>query len=226
MTERPILFSAPMVRALLAGTKTQTRRVVKSQGAILTDRMARSLGVQPPPEENCAVIPCPYGVPGDILRVRETAWERPERTQRMMRDGADTWPPYIYDADYWPNGIPDEEAAIMKRQGWKRRPSIHLPRLGCRIKLEIADVRVERLNDISEEDARAEGVEWKSVDTPDGIKNLCFGNPYIGDTNAKSAFASLWDMINNPKGYCAEDEPMGWAANPWVWCVEFRRMKP
>jgi hypothetical protein len=139
MKERPILFSAPMIRALLAGTKTQTRRIVKP-GA--------------PDDWNA----CPYGVIGDRLWVREThapaadswgAWER-----RMQKDGCGPAPVIHYAAD---GGDPFVE---------KWRPSIHMPRWASRITLEIVAVRVERLQDISEADVAAEGVLVDDIAPP------------------------------------------------------------
>src|SRR5205085_1532348 len=97
---------------------------------------------------------CPYGQAGDRLWVRENGWERPERTPKLMREGADTWEPFYYDAD----GISWQEAADFKAWGFKRRPSIHMPRAACRILLEVASVRVEPLLEISEQDALAEGI--------------------------------------------------------------------
>jgi hypothetical protein len=196
MKERPILFSAPMVRALLDGRKTQTRRVIKPQPE-MKDFGNGLMPWMPIGGVNADRWPCPYGEPGDILRVRETAWERPERTIRMMRDGADTWPPYVYDAD----GISEEEHAQLKAWGWKRRPSIHLPRLGSRIKLEITAIRVERLQDISEADSFAEGIPGELLHRAQGW--------------APGAYRFLWEQINGPDS---------WTENPWVWVIEFKRI--
>jgi len=221
MTERPILFSAPMVRALLAGTKTQTRRAVKYNEGIqrlATNFEFRRSSPYPLAEDisgayhyvlNCedrfVGLSCPYGQPGDLLWVRESGWERPERTPKMMREGADTWAPFIYDADYWPDAIPENERDDLKAWGWKRRPSIHLPRLGSRILLEIVAVRVERLQDISEADAKAEGVTLP--------ERTC--TMYEGIW--RDGYRDLWESINGPGS---------WDANPWVWVIEFRRTDP
>ena len=194
--ERPILFSGPMIRAILAGAKTQTRRVVKPQSAILTDEMARALGVQPPAQQNPPVIRCPYGVPGDRLWVRETfAW---------LSDGT---------------GCPDDADGVLYRAtdpGWddektglRWRPSIFMPWAASRILLEITDVRVERLQEISEADARAEGV------TPTfPIYGDCGGFEHEGH---RDAFIRLWESINGAGS---------WDANPWVWVVSFRQILP
>jgi hypothetical protein len=198
--ERPILFSGPMVRAILAGTKTMTRRVVKPTSGPHTVEQVIST-----PDSLAAFIRtrCPYGVPGDRLFVRETGWQRPERTPRMMREGADTWERYYYDAD----GLGEGDHEQFKAWGFKRRPAIHMPRKYSRLTLEVLKVRVERLQEISEKDCLAEGVsrlkhvrgvlskKWKHTD----------------------AFRELWDSINSKRGY-------GWNANPWVWVVEFKRV--
>ena len=135
MKERPILFSGPMVQAILAGRKTQTRRIVKPQSAVLTDQMARGFGVRPPAVENAAVIPCPYGQVGDRLWVRE-AWALHPETGNLL-----------YKAD---DGAPSDTR-------W--RPSIHMPRKHSRILLEMTSIKVERLQAISREDALAEGTD-------------------------------------------------------------------
>lgn len=199
MKARPILFSAPMVHALLAGTKTQTRRAVKPQA----DSIERHDGY--PDEwspwkggERGASILCPYGAPGERLFVRETGWQRPERSARDMREGADTWRPYEYDAD----GLTEADHEQLKAWGWKRRPSIHMPRAYSRITLEVTGVRVERLQEISEADAMAEGVNWEEFA---GLARF----------TARKLYGELWETINGAGS---------WAANPWVWVVEFKRL--
>lgn len=199
MAERPILFSAPMVRAILAGTKTQTRRALRDgtwwnaeHGVI---RMA-------PAGLACTGfkrVACPYGQPGDRLWVRET----------FMHEPAD----YCWEASV---SIPCRPATTVYRAdhdgdthgaGWK--PSIHMPRALSRITLEITGVRVERLQDISEADATAEGVaEW--------ARGACAAdNPY--DLGPVGYFELLWSSINGRAS---------WDANPWVWVVEFKPVKP
>lgn len=194
MAERPMLMSAPMVRAILAGTKTQTRRIVKPQPT----GFIGGPGVIMPNGAPAALIPmddtvepfgrqiiCPYGQPGDQLWVRE-AWARTTVCGTEMivyREGDNR-------TDY---GGP-----------WK--PGIHLFRKDSRITLEITGVRVERLQDISEEDAEAEGIGFlRSI--PDADETL----------TARELFECLWESINGADS---------WAANPWVWVIEFRRVKP
>jgi len=237
MTERPILFSSPMVRELLAGTKMQTRRAIKpvgnDEGFVIVYREDKTLWPWRSDDGESMLttiggftheIPmlCPYGKPGDRLFVRENAWERPERTSEMMHDGADTWPPFIYDADYGLSGIPWKERDTLKTWRWKRRPSIYLPRRGSRILLEITEVRVERLNDISEADAIAEGITtiWPDGPRPDkGPNHYTFkiGSVSYNAPTAREAYARLWEMINGPGS---------WASNPYVWVLAFLRIKP
>jgi hypothetical protein len=200
MTERPILFSGPMVRAILDGRKTMTRRVVRLAVEFadshctfpwftkVAARFLRSFTNRTVER----VVDCPYGSPGDILWVRERVWTRPPRTPRSMREGADTWPPYEYDADQH-----DADREQLREWGWKPRPSIHMPREACRLRLEVADVRVERLQAITDEDAIAEGIEVTPTMTP------------------RASFAALWDAINGKRA--------PWTDNPWVWVVTFRR---
>lgn len=199
--ERPIIFSASMIRAILSDSKSQTRRISKPHQ---TGGRRYFAGDGSPRLD----VTCPYGQPGDRLYVRENAWQRPERTQKMLREGADTWPPFIYDADY-PAGIPWVERDNLKTWGWKRRPSIHLPRIGSRILLEIVAVRVERLTEISEADAQAEGCAIECM-RPTGDDN---GSAIWGP----GGYAALWDSINGVGA---------WATNPYVWVLEFRRVKP
>ena len=171
--ERPILFSAPMVRALLAGTKTQTRRVVK-----VPKRME---GVTSPAGA-LVDFDCPYGRPGDRLWVRETFSY--DAKLHFRGDRGPCW--------YWADGNPEYG-------DWtKPRPSIHMPRWASRITLEITGVRVERLQSISEEDALAEGATLHKDKDPD------YG--YAG------WYRALWESINGPDS---------WAANPFVWVIEF-----
>lgn len=223
MVERPILFSAPMVRALLAGTKTQTRRLLRAQPSAhhwetlpgyelkranmisVNDRCAikfyHSIPYNPQWDTALDWLLCPYGQPGDHLWVRENGWERPSLSQRELREGADTWPPYEYDAEpimCWEDGE-------LKRYGWKRRPSIHMPRWASRITLEVTDVRVQRLKDISAGDAMAEG--WPGKDA----------TPPIHAASPWAWYASLWDDINGAGS---------WNSSPWVWAVSFKVIKP
>lgn len=211
--ERPILFSGPMVRAILDGRKTQTRRVMKPQPShdselqvgffepTNTDRN----GMQYPGKSVFGCWndedgwKCPFGSPGDRLWVRET-W---------TPDHKDFYPhfPVCYQADFGPEYERKHGKVWSSEQNawfpWRWRPSIHMPRWASRITLEITGVRVERLNDISEEDAIAEGMDWHR------------GPLRVGHTNPLSAFQSLWESINGDGS---------WALNPFVWAIEFKRV--
>lgn len=198
MKERPILFSAPMVRALLAGTKTQTRRIAKpvrhpdlgnvyAPGALVLEHEPQHV------IDRC----CPYGRPGDRLWVRET------HMNWWKLDPANPEGPRIFShvAAFAADGYELEP-------GERWIPSIHMLRAASRITLDIKAVRVERLQDISEEDAKAEGApgyeEGLDAPPPDGDHEWSY----------RASFQRLWEQINGPGA---------WAKNPWVWVVEFER---
>lgn len=203
MKDRPIPFSGPMVRAVLAGTKTQTRRVVKPQpGGSMPDGWSwQRCGVEGWYAVNGqhrgeSLGHCPYGAPGDRLWVRE-AWH----THAFL----DAVPP----RDITTRSI--HYAADGPIKTGKRRPGMFMPRWASRITLEIVSVRVERLQDISEADARAEGIH-KPVGSQFWHADP-HGSSLPGET-PQWAYRNLWEKLNGPGS---------WAANPWVWVVEFRR---
>ena len=205
MRDRPILFSAPMVRAILDGRKTMTRRVVRHTPAMTANMM-----------EGEEAAWCPYGGQGMKLWVRET-WTR----------GSDYWTPHgnwktgaSAEIRYKADGRNQRECDRQQLGEWLRKsperwyPSIFMPRWASRLTLEVVAVRVERLQDITEEDATAEGV-WK-YDSTVG-RYYCMAERQGGVyRHSVSAYRELWDSINAKRGY-------GWAVNPWVWVVEFRR---
>ena len=181
MTERPILFSAPMVRALLAGTKTQTRRALRIQPLDVLPMNGEHTGrewvglMQREPEPKGVAFRCKFGVPGDRLWVRETTAEFIDYDYidgREVELGRDI----VYRAD----------GEDQKRHS-KWRPSIHMPRERSRITLEIVSVRVERLQDISEADADAEGCERLDFERYDCDWNLC---PKCGGTRLHRALGN------------------------------------
>lgn len=187
MSEHPILFKQDMVKAILTGRKTQTRRVIDPQS--LLDRETRVT----------ACYKCPYGSPGDLLWVRE-------KCAIGFNDDSDLVVDYHADGKRrWFDVTPENERYSLRyiNDDW-RRPSIHMPRWACRILLRVVDVRVERLNEISEEDTIAElGIPEKWAGTePEPYKRNIIGS-----------FSVLWDSING-RG--------AWALNPWVWVIEFK----
>lgn len=206
MREHPILFSSEMVRAILDGRKTQTRRVLKMKETNIPPSVPDKFFVT-----NALLANCPYGVPGDLLWVRET-WQGLVNVYDDLLPWSHTSPLYRgrenvveigYKADY-PNPIDDGGWVV-----WV--PSIHMPRWASRITLRVVDVRVERLQEISEEDAQAEGVNPlpSPVSSPESTWR---GLRYV------PAFAMLWNDINAARG-------CGWDVNPWVWVVEFERVE-
>jgi hypothetical protein len=238
MKERPILFSAPMVRALIDGSKTQTRRVCKPAESAELDYV---VGIQDPrdfgqrplevlgsgwfgDEEGDVQFCSPYGHPDDRLWVRETffafgRWE----TRYSEKKQRDEWHfidmtlacdrAYQYAADN-----PDVPLAKGRgvTPGWWTRPAIFMPRHACRTVLEIVSVRVERLQDISEADCWAEG-----IDACDGLLDdmkIFEAAKRMGRTfeDAAPTYAALWESINGAGS---------WDANPWVWVIEFRRVQ-
>lgn len=234
MTERPILFSAPMVRALLAGTKTQTRRLVKlphqnplgkwepvqcggPNGGRTRDGKILPLQQAIGHSRTGEILLCPHGQPGDRLWVRET-WAGPlvdgDVAERYGFDWADYRKPTFcsYAADGGPRPeFMDADGNLQQR--WTS--GIHMFRWASRILLEVTEVRVERLQDISEADAKAEGASFH-----DGLGIGHSGWRHdFGDVHgdARSAYARLWEQINGPGS---------WAANPWVWAVSFRMVTP
>lgn len=199
--KRPILFSGSMVRAILDGTKTQTRRVISPV-------QPRDDGLWPAGRD--PVPDCPFGAPGDRLWVRETFGltlehddnGEPTNARRVLDgDGVPHW--VVYRADH-PNWVWTDGDGYAGPSLW--RPSIHMPRWASRLMLEVASVRVERLHDISEEDARAEGVEPTVID--DGA--------VLHRYPARRHFQALWENINGPGS---------WERNDWCWVVGFRRVE-
>ena len=208
---KPILFNDEMVRAILDGRKTKTRRLVKPQPELRAN--------------------CPFGQVGDRLWVKETfCLEIPVLSGQLppFNDGrpirweyegletnperADTWfCPHYRATDPTPE-LSYEDTDGEPTVKWK--PSIHMPRWASRITLEITDIRIERVQEITKEDAKAEGII-------DGGCLNCGRNEPCGCLNplpdARDAFANVWEKIYAKKG-------LGWYANPWVWVIGFRRV--
>ncbi|KWF81260.1 hypothetical protein WL94_28205 [Burkholderia cepacia] len=229
MKERPILFSGPMVHAILDGRKTQTRRVVKLphnnplgawEPTTVGGGSVKYVGDIPAPEMaaiwhtrtgECYV--CPHGDVGDRLWVRETHEVRRIGTETF--DGGRPMRRYAGVAYLADGGRAEVDIDLNTYQaldakesrGWS--PSIHMPRWASRITLEITGVRVQRLRDITWDDAIAEGI-------PDPRRAARRVDPVEGTV---AQFRQLWDGLNAARGH-------GWDTNPWVWVVAFRRIEP
>ncbi|WP_222890204.1 hypothetical protein [Enterobacter sp. C2] len=228
MTERGMIFNAEMVRAIRDGRKTQTRRIIQSAAKNMQARGHEVISHRAPGDKwygdyvysmrdrsgvwqdftnEQFLAKCPFGQPGDRIWVRETwadvnhdgcpavAYRADGEVRDLHEDDGDEQDPNL--EKYWfANWYPD---LISGTEGnWT--PSIHMPRWASRITLEITDVRVERLNSISDTDANAEGVSADRL------------------SPARYVFGSLWQSI-----YGA-DNPQSWQANPWVWVIEFKRV--
>lgn len=197
--EHPILFSGPMVRAILSGEKTQTRRVVTSRNSMP--------GCCPQSWDASERWRCRWVV-GERLWVRETWWQRPDDGVIVFdADGAISFDRTSLAYRMGIANVPCGGDRDHARYGFRKRSSIHMPRWVSRIILDIVNVRVQRLTDISEEDAVAEGVDGISLDA---VKRQAAWS-------RRSDFAQLWDRINGRRTGC------DWQSNPWVWAVTFRR---
>lgn len=216
MKERPILFSTPMVEAILKGTKTQTRRLLKPQ-PLLHNKVIK---MPIPIEEYGKIInhyvkkgytqiytkgalegmiapKCPFGEVGDTIWVRET-WQH---TNEFGINPQDENSGYIYKASE--NGKDWEENV----EGWKWKPSIFMPRDACRIRLKITDIRAERLHDMPVDDILKEGVN-------NGVSNPLMGARW--ENMQRMAWEELWKKINGKES---------WDSNPWVWVISFEQIK-
>lgn len=259
MKEHPILFSGEMVRAILEGRKTQTRRVVKHILPTCQKIWRNGLDSQNSwgmmgNNGNGWTISCPYGNTGDHLWVREkwriVGWSEDGDWCIEYKDGFERWFDSVQDVDedtgvrYWMQctddcikaGIPEDENGDFRFDNQhpcptRWRPSIHMPRWASRIALEIVNIRVERLQDISRDDAMFEGVQIVNPykiepDLPPGFPAAFqdYANPnnfFTADPVA--SFRSLWGMVNEKRN--ADDfAAYQWNANPWVWVVEFRKL--
>lgn len=208
-----------MVRATLESRKTMTRRICKKvQLPMKDDKPAFAVcparesgwiawfGIPDPNIEEFAKkayihgFPCPYGQPGDRLWVRETWQVEFHSGFHDIR--------YLADNHLWDPGT--LYLHLKNRECWKKRPSIFMPRWASRITLEITGIKVERLQDISEEDAKAEGLE------PYGDKYFAIPETENYSTNPRKAFSLLWEFINGKEA---------WEKNPWIWAISFKRIQ-
>ncbi len=242
MKERGMIFNAEMVRAILDGRKTQTRRIVKgTDGAVKLckewdingEEIFVVLGEKDHTGMNpvLGAISCPFGAVGDRIWVRETwgvvsheldedgriqPWtpDRPATVIHEMPFGNGYYSGhaiYAADGDFtWG----DDDGYEDGRSCWK--PSIHMPRAASRILLEITDVRVERLNAISEEDAEAEGIDMEALYDSQDCYDCIANHNMTGRPMVTGAFKYLWESIYGEEG---------WKSNPWVWVIEFKRIE-
>lgn len=242
MNEHPVLFSTSMIKAIIEGNKSQTRRVVKGVDSSVEHLLpfARGNTRRMCGHDAGPFIKCPYGVPGDRLWVRE-AWrplwddaDKPGGLGDCVQYRADMSKrkPLLKDIGF-DDGMKFDEMCDESCPEPRWRPSIHMPRWASRITLEITGIKVERVKDISEADARAEGVEpncpdrvtdltcpskpCESCDCRNEYRHYLRGDEDFPAFSARESFESLWDSINAARGY-------GWDVNPWVWCVSFRRV--
>lgn len=218
-----MIFNAEMVRAILDGRKTQTRRIIQSAAKNMQARGHEVISHRAPGDKwygdyvysmrdrsgvwqdftnEQFLAKCPFGQPGDRIWVRETWAEAGGNAPELQ----------LYRANY-PDHVPSSYENLKSAEEIRWRPSIHMPRWASRITLEITDVRVERLSEISEADAAAEGVPPAGDLLPD------YPGAYLtpkGDfATAKVAFQRLWESIYG------EDS---WQANPWVWVIKFKQV--
>lgn len=212
MKERPILFSGPMVCAILEGKKTQTRRVWKPRREY-ADQVEDGYGM-PFWFDDAGYDheqPCPYGKPGDRLWVRETTCIAPRHFATPDDTCVVDYEGFARFVSYRADGHPED---AMRDYKLKWTPAIHVPRWASRITLEVVAVRVERLQDITEEDARAEGIQVSELgEIASATLELIKGEQWAA---AVLQYAELWQSINGEGS---------WAANPWVWVVEFKRVE-
>ena len=196
--DRPIIFSGDMVNAILAGNKTQTRRVIKPQPWLIDPAEKEYHKWECYDGKNYYLIECPYGQPGDRLWVRET------------------WGLYNTEPKDGPVGAmifhkaTDGENYELRHQLW--RSPIFMPRWASRITLEITGVRVERLQDITPIDCEAEGIFLPLLENPTVDEALHYLAAY------NHAYEKLWDSINAKRGY-------GWETNCWVWVIGFKKLE-
>lgn len=241
--EIPIIFNTDMVRAILEGRKTQTRRVIKPQpiggGEFVynTEDHYWYFGIGgrfnlPRINFTQGKWKCPYGIPGDRLWIKEKHYIEKHSNCAIMEDGTEVF----RTGEIIPN--------FCNTEGLKWRPARFMPRWATRLFLEITNIRVERLQDITEENALAEGIEI--LQRPDGTKGYSAPNHGYWEYTAKAAFMYLWDSINakpkpvKVKGVITHYESYPWEGkreirehrgklwyvypNPWIWVIEFKRI--
>jgi hypothetical protein len=235
MKERGIIMSGGNPSAILEGRKTQTRRIAKGAALEWLEPGMFTREYVASPENHL----CPYGQPGDRLWVKETWWQPEPYSYGTLPSGEpmsgprsySKYAPVLYASDGNPLNTPNQHYPDGLRGGlfsapdpyaiWKKRPSIFMPRWASRILLEIATVRVERLQDISEADAKAEGIYGAHIENGWYWRNYMLSDeeaecsPML--TSPIESYRSLWESINGAGS---------WDANPYVWVIEFKRVAP
>lgn len=218
MKEKPILFNTKMVRAILDGRKTCTRRICKDANEYTVPDMdfynadKRTYAVhnfadkEQMEQLSTAERTCPICT-GDILYVRETVWQK---TGYYLDVDGETKPSWYNEFRY---AASDEKPEIGWNYSWAKRPSIHMPKEAARIWLKVTNVRVERLQEITEDGAKKEG----AIDNRGLIHSP--GNEYDSIHTAREHFISIWDSTVKK----SDLNRYGWDANPWVWVIEFER---
>lgn len=226
MKERGMIFNGEMVRAILDGRKTQTRRIMKVQPSDgfhpthngydldlnahwYTPGVVDKNGYLQPAKKDVFGVAdenegytCPFGAVGDRIWVRETWAEA----------GAGAPDLKLYRANY-PEHVPTHYENVPPADEIRWTPSIHMPRAACRILLEITEVRVERLNGISETDAEAEGIDMEALFDAQDCYDCIADHNMTGRPTVTGAFKYLWESIYGEES---------WKANPWVWVIEFK----
>ncbi|MEX5421775.1 morphogenetic protein [Enterobacter cloacae] len=203
-----MIFNGEMVRAILDGRKTQTRRIMKNQPAgdyPDTPALIRSAGggfQWYGHYGESSIFNCPFGAVGDRIWVRET-WAEAGASAPDLK---------LYRANY-PAHVPTHYENVPPAEDVRWTPSIHMPRWASRITLEIIGVRVERLNGISEADAEAEGIDMDALADSQDCYDCIAGHNMTGRPTATGAFKYLWESIYGEES---------WKANPWVWVIEFK----
>lgn len=220
--ERPIIFSGPMVKAILEGRKTQTRRILlpkpKPETAAIDQRSGEETGLWYTwikrsgkfgvhHDFNPQAWRCPYGQPGDRLWVRETFWATEGGTY-YRADGDECFAACDLNQGGYPRSCQQYPNCDCPKFDAEWKPSIHMPRSACRIILEVTKVRVRHLQDIDEEEAQAEGAPLAGVNSEAG-----------DERNYVEGFQELWDGLNRKRGFA-------WHTNPWVWALTFKVLEP
>lgn len=201
--EKPIIFNSEMVRAILEGRKTQARIAIKPQPKDMTTQVIHLTdGIRFATEDK--PIKCPFGQPGDKLWCRET-WAVDDAYDHLSSSQLPIDDVTVFLKSLTPSDKPHDTLNL--RGKW--RPSIFMPKWASRLQLRIKDVRVERVQDITEADARTEGCVKSNLSMSIGIDR---------DSTYRENFEKLWNSINEKRGY-------GWDVNPWVWVVEFERIE-